>query len=99
MNVEWTATARRDLAEIIEYIAVENPQAALRMDDLLSAAPRILKRYPLMGKPGAVKGTRELLPHRSYRIVYTVEAETISVLAIVHTARRWPPEPQPEDPS
>ena len=36
-------------------------------------------------------GTRELIPHRSYRIVYEVGPETVWVLALVHTSRQWPP--------
>ena len=34
---------------------------------------------------------RELIPHESYRLVYEIERETVWVLALVHTARQWPP--------
>ena len=36
-------------------------------------------------------GTRELIPHESYRLVYEIEGTTVWVLALVHTARQWPP--------
>jgi plasmid stabilization system protein ParE len=44
-----------------------------------------------MGKSGALQGTRELLPHPSYRMVYAVGVDEIAILAIVHTSRQWPP--------
>ncbi|HWK14538.1 MAG TPA: type II toxin-antitoxin system RelE/ParE family toxin [Rhizobiaceae bacterium] len=44
-----------------------------------------------MGRPGAVLGTREAIPHPSYRLVYQLGEEAVFILAIVHTSRRWPP--------
>jgi len=43
-----------------------------------------------MGRPGAVLGTREAIPHPSYRLVYQLGEEAVFILAIVHTSRRWP---------
>jgi plasmid stabilization system protein ParE len=43
-----------------------------------------------MGRTGLVPGTRELIPHESYRLVYEVEGDTVWILALVHTARMWP---------
>ncbi|WP_156500135.1 type II toxin-antitoxin system RelE/ParE family toxin [Ectothiorhodospira sp. BSL-9] len=34
---------------------------------------------------------RALIPYESYRLVYEIDDETVWVLALVHTARRWPP--------
>lgn len=42
-----------------------------------------------MGRPGQIPGTRELIPHESYRLV-GVQADTVWILALVHTARQWP---------
>ena len=44
-----------------------------------------------MGRPGQIPGTRELIPHESYRLVYEVQADTVWILALAHTARLWPP--------
>lgn len=38
-----------------------------------------------------IAGTRELIPHESYRLVYEVQADAVWILALVHTARLWPP--------
>ncbi|WP_420856699.1 type II toxin-antitoxin system RelE/ParE family toxin [Variovorax beijingensis] len=46
---------------------------------------------PLLGRAGQIPGTRELIPHESYRLVYEVRADTIWILTLVHTARQWPP--------
>ena len=43
-----------------------------------------------MGKPGRVQGTRELVAHRSYILIYAVKADQVQVLRLLHTARQWP---------
>ena len=43
-----------------------------------------------MGGTGKISGTRELIPHESYRLVYEIDGGTVWVLALVHTARQWP---------
>jgi len=94
MNVHWTPAALRDRADIFDRIASDNPRAAVRMDQLFSDAAANLSSLPDRGRPGRVGGTRELIPHESYRLVYEIEAETVWILALVHTARQWPP-PRP----
>lgn len=91
MNVVWSTSARRNLADIIAYVAIDNPRAAVRLDDLIVGATARLRQFPAMGKSGSVAGTRELLPHPSYRVVYQIGENAVTVLAVVHTARQWPP--------
>ena len=61
------------------------------MDGLFSDAAGRLATHPKMGKPGKIAGTRELIPHESYKLAYEIEEDTVWVLALVHTARLWPP--------
>ena len=91
MRVLWTLSAEQDRADIVDFIAQDNPLAAIRMDETFSAAVGRLAEYPLLGRAGQIPGTRELIPHESYRLVYEVRADTIWILALVHTARQWPP--------
>lgn len=91
MKVRWTAAARQDRIEIRDYIAVDSPHAAARMDALFSEAAATLADHPHLGKLGQAPGTRELIPHESYRLVYEIDGEVVWVLALVHTARLWPP--------
>jgi len=91
MRVRWPPEAEQDRDDVWEYISNDNPQAAARMDELFSDAAAKLADYPLMGRAGQISGTRELIPHESYRLVYEVQGETVWVLALVSTARQWPP--------
>lgn len=70
MRVLWTLSAEQDRADIIDFIARENPLAAIRMDELFGEAVGRLAEHPLMGRPGQIPSTRELIPHDSYRVVY-----------------------------
>lgn len=91
MKVLWASTAEQDRADIIDYISQDNPLAAIRMDELFADAAGRLAVHPYLGMAGLIPGTRELIPHESYRLVYEVQANTVWILALVHTARMWPP--------
>lgn len=91
MRVVWTPEAQEDRASIWDTIAPDNPRAAARMDALFSAAAARLANLPKMGPSGKIPGTRELIPHENYRLVYEIEGETVWVLALVHTRQQWPP--------
>lgn len=91
MRVLWTPEAEADRDAIWSHIAADNPPAAARMDRLFSEAAAKLAEFPRLGRAGKVPGTRELFPHESYRLVDEIEGETVWVLALVHTARQWPP--------
>ena len=91
MKVFWTPEALQDRADIWDYIAADSPQAASGMDRLFSDAAARLAEHPLLGRTGKIPGTRELIPHGSYRLVYEIDNEILWILALVHTARQWPP--------
>jgi toxin ParE1/3/4 len=91
VRVVWTPEAEQDRDDVWDYIATDNVAAAARMDELFSDVVAQLADFPLMGRAGKIAGTRELVLHESYRLVYEVEGETVWVLALVHTERRWPP--------
>lgn len=91
MKVIWTPEARQDRADIWDYIATDNPRAAARIDALFSDAAASLAEHPKLGRPGTISGTHELIPHESYCLVYEIEQETVWILALVHTAKQWPP--------
>jgi addiction module RelE/StbE family toxin len=90
MKIFWAAAAEQDRAEIFDFIAHDNPVAAIDMDERFAAAVAHLADHPLLGRTGLVPGTRELIPHESYRLVYEVQDDTVWILALVHTARMWP---------
>jgi addiction module RelE/StbE family toxin len=92
MKLLWTLLARRDRRAIFNYIYQDNPNAAADMDDVFVKAAQQLSYFPQSGRTGRVQDTRELLVHPSYFIVYDLAEDTVRVLAIIHTARQWPPE-------
>ncbi len=91
MKVIWTAEALQDRTEIWDHISADNRGAAARMDKRFGAAAAKLRTHPRLGRPGMIDGTRELIPHASYRLVYEIDEDAVWVLALVHTARQWPP--------
>lgn len=91
MKIRWTPEARQDRINIWDYIAQDDPAAAVRLDELFSASVNRLSAHPNLGYAGIIEGTRELIPHQSYRIVYEIYQDTVWILTVVHTARQWPP--------
>lgn len=87
----WTPEAQQDRTDVWNHISADNPLAAARMDELFSYAVTKLAVHPMIGRPGKILGTRELIPHKSYRLVYEIASDTVWILALVHTARQWPP--------
>ena len=90
MNVVWTPEAEQDRDDIWLHIAADNPRAAARMDELFGDAAARLADHPKLGRPGKIAGTRELIPHENYRLVYEIVGETVWVLTLIHTSRLWP---------
>ena len=91
MILGWAEQALKDREAIWLHIALDNPYAASRLDALFSDTAQSLLDFPNMGRPGQIAGTREIMPHESYRLVYRVEVDQVVILAVIHTARQWPP--------
>ena len=93
MKVLWAQEALNDRTAIWDYLAERNLLAAAELDSLFSEAAARLAEYPLMGVSGKIIGTRELLPHEHYRLVYEVDEEAgiVRIMTLIHTARCWPP--------
>ena len=91
MNVVWRAQAEGDLDALTNYIAFDNPQAALRVYDAILATADRLVTFPNSGRPGRLARTRELVvPGLPYIIVYTIIEEEVQILTVYHTSRKWP---------
>jgi addiction module RelE/StbE family toxin len=73
MKVFWTPTALDDLERIIDYIAERNLVAAIELHALIEEKTDLLSHSSLMGRSGLVTGTRELVVHPHYVVVYDVK--------------------------
>lgn len=91
MELFWTPEAIRDRDNIYDYIEKDNPLAALGLDDLLSVKAQMLQDHPESGRLGRILGTKELVVHSNYMLVYEVVDGQVRVLAVVHTSKNWPP--------
>lgn len=87
LSVEWATVAARDLTEIVEYIAREDPGAALGILDALEAKASSLETFATRGRivPELLgiqlREYRELLV-TPYRIIYRVEKARVVVVAV-----------------
>ena len=87
----WTRLAIADLAKAHDHIALENPTAAGSVIERIEKSLRNLRFYPDLGRPGRVKGTRELvIPGTPFIIPYRRQKGFIEILAVIHGARKWP---------
>ena len=92
MKVVWTQSAVLARNDIIDFIASDNVLAALDVDDTISAAVSRLEKFPSLGKPGRIDGTRELIVHEHYVLIYEIIDDTLVILMVLHASRQWPPE-------
>lgn len=92
MELHWTLEAVQDREAIYDYIEADNPSAALALDELFSEQVARLLDHPGIGSRGRVVGTRELVAHPNYILVYDVVGDLIRVLRVLHAARQWPPQ-------
>ncbi len=91
MKLVWTLPAYADRKKIREYIAQHAPAAALALDQQLSDKASLLCEHPGLGRMGRVPGTRELVAHRNYILIYDTVGEIVRILRVLHAARQWPP--------
>ncbi len=93
MKLHWTPEAITNREAIYDYIEAESPVSAIALDELFTEQCHRLIHHSSLGRPGRVAGTRELVVHRHYVLVYDVTTDLIRILGILHTARQWPPRP------
>ena len=90
MKLEWRPQAFDDRERIMDFIAQDNPQAALELDTLFEEKAGALIKQPKLFKPGRMKSTREAVVHPNYVLVYEVSGNTVIVLRVLHTSQAWP---------
>jgi addiction module RelE/StbE family toxin len=91
LKSRWLRKALQDLVDAHSYVALDNPAAASRLVEQIQDGVSRLADFPLMGRVGRVRDTRELaIAGTPYLVVYQVELKKIVVLTILHGARKWP---------
>jgi addiction module RelE/StbE family toxin len=90
LPIFWSASALDDLDEIIDYIAEYDVHAAIDMHELIENAVHPASEHPYLYRPGRVPGTREIVAHPNYILVYEVRADHIEVIAVMHARQEYP---------
>lgn len=87
--VEWTPLAAENLEMIIDYIAEHNPVAAYDLEDHILKSAESLAEHPYKGRSGRVAGTRELLVHPNYWLIYEI-SDLVKINGVLHTRTLYP---------
>lgn len=87
--VRWTEVAARQLERAAAYIEADSPAYAAAFVHKIREAAQTLGQFPSRGRfvpEFEGQSIRELIV-RPYRLVYTVDDEAVSILALIHGAR------------
>ena len=93
MTLEFSPRAVADLQEILEFVARQNPQAAVRLVDRLEETCRGLVTMPAVGtrRNDLAPGIRAL-SHGNYVVYFVAQTETIlRIVRVLHGARNVQP--------
>lgn len=87
----WLQRALNDRDAQLDYIAQDNPLAAVAQGDRIEEQIDQLLQHPQMGRPGRRQGTRELVISRTpFIAVYRIKGKRIELLRLLHGAQKWP---------
>lgn len=91
MIVVWLPIAAEERFEQLDYIAQDNPLAAVTQDEEIGRQSSLLVEQPEMGRIGRVRGTRELVISQTpFIAIYRIKSERIEILRFLHGAQKWP---------
>ncbi len=87
--VKWRPEAIIALTEIIDYIEQYNPVSAASLHRTIVSATENLSSMPYGFRSGRLSGTREMVVHPNYLVVYRV-IEQVEILAVLHARQEYP---------
>jgi toxin ParE1/3/4 len=90
MAVKWLVGALKNLAAIAEHIAEDKPERASTFVREIREKTNRLQDFPSIGRAGRVAGTRELVVHNNYIIIYRMKSANVEILRIHHAAQKQP---------
>ena len=93
-RVVLSSSARADLRDIVRYISIDDPDAALRFGRFLISRTKLLSQSPELGRivPEFEDNLIREIIVRAYRIVYRVDhsQQLVEVIRFWHAARDVP---------
>lgn len=82
--------ALADRERIMDFIARGNPAAALKLDELIEQKVDQLSTQPTLYRMGRKTGTREMVVHPNYLVIYRIHKGWIEILRVKHAAKKNP---------
>ena len=86
--IRWTTEASDQLEAAVKRVQQDNPNGARNIAQAVIDRIEQLATFPGLGRPGEVKGTRELVSP-PYVVVYRSTEEIVEILHIWHGAQDW----------
>ncbi len=90
-RVDITASAEADIAELWDYIAQENPDAAaafiLRMEQQIGTLEYFPERCPLVPENELLGAAYRHLLFGRYRTIFKIIGARVIILRVIHGAR------------
>lgn len=90
LPIVWRVRAHESLIGIVRHIAEHNPSAARRIKTLIEQSVLPAAEHPYLFRPGRVPGTREVIAHPNYIVIYRVTADRIEVVHVLHARQQYP---------
>jgi toxin ParE1/3/4 len=90
LPLRWRAAALDDLNALVGYIAQFNLTAAEALRDRIESVVLPLSEHPYLYRPGRVPGTRELVAHPNYIVVYRVLSDCVEIVNVLHARQQYP---------
>ena len=86
----WRPSADDQLDLLLRYIAERDERAADRLEQRITEALDVAKNMPFIARPGRVAGTREMVVHPNYILVYEFDDSILRVLRVLHARQQYP---------
>lgn len=91
MKSRFSERTIRSLTSIWDHISKDSPKVASRVVGRIVESALRLEQFPLSGRVGRIKGTRELVvPGLPYIILYRAVDDAVLISSVIHTSRKWP---------
>ena len=90
LDLNWEADALLQYEVLIEFVRDRNEPAAEALARRIDEGVERACHFPEIGRPGRVLGTRELIIHPNYIVVYQITETAIDVLRLLHARQLYP---------
>lgn len=74
----------------MDYIATDNPDAAIALDEAFEAKAQQARQTPMLYKAGRFPDTREIVVHPNYVMIYRVNADAVEFIRVLNSRQQWP---------